>query len=89
MAKGVSKELEREIRNILEKFVAFPLGTEGYPRWTGSEPEREATEYLIDIGVFEALPDDTSSLPYFRENRRYDTIRLTAYGREYYERLTT
>ena len=48
MAKGVSKELEREIRNILDKFVGFPLATEGYPRRTDSESEREATEYLID-----------------------------------------
>ena len=56
MAKGVSKELEREIRSILDKFVGFPLGTEGYPRRTDSEPEKEATEYLIDIGFLRPCP---------------------------------
>ena len=83
MAKGMSKELDREIRLVLGKFLSFSLGTEGYPRRPDNPREREAIEYLIDVRALEALTNAT-----FDNIRAFDTVRITAYGREYYKKLT-
>ena len=74
MVSGVSKELENEIRKVLEEsvnaspgsFIITTMGTELL--------EYDAVRYLEDIGAFE----QTGSGSY----------RLTAYGREYWNRLT-
>ena len=75
MASGVSKQLESEIRRLLEESVNaspgnFYSGSQGLSSLTF-----EALRYLADIGAFE----------------RYGTgsYRLTAQGRDYWEKLNT
>ena len=72
MARGVSKELEREIRNTLELFIE---ANPGYVRHaSGNEPGlmQEALSYMADIDVLAS-------------GRNY--YRLTAKGREHREKL--
>ena len=82
MAKGVSKELDREIRLFLGKMIDMEPGSNAIPLPRGKAIANEAIKYLTDLGVLELLPG----------NSRFHipaTVRVTAYGREYYERLTT
>ena len=72
MVKGVSRELEREIRNTLELFIE---GNPGYRfHISGNEPglTKDVLAYLADIDVLEGGMSE---------------YRLTAEGRDYWEKL--
>ena len=75
MSKAMSKELEKEIRNILEGIMNEQPGY----RLSASPGERslrmDSVRYLDDIGALES-------------EREGHARRITAYGREYYEKLT-
>ena len=75
MARGLSKDLEAEIHSQLGTLISAKPGT--YIGIFLGTPmlEREATFYLRDLGAFEELSSR-------------GTYRLTAYGREYWEKLT-
>ncbi len=75
MSRRLPKELEKEICSKLNDLVngkpGFMIGTH-----LNMEPlEREAINYLHDIGAFEGLGSG-------------GTYRVTAYGRKYWEKLT-
>ena len=75
MAKGVPRELDKAIRKLLGDLVNAKPGSFIVATF-GTDPlERDAMHYLRDIGAFE----DVSS----------GGFRLTAYGREYWERINT
>ena len=76
MARGLSKKLENEIRSQLSTLVNAEPGT--YIGITLGTPllQREATFYLRDLGAFEELASG-------------GTYRLTANGREYWEKITS
>ena len=73
MVKGVSKELEREIRRVLEESVNEKPGRFRSIRQGIDQLEYEAIHYLADVGAFE----QTGS----------GSFRLTAYGRDYWDQL--
>ena len=73
MTRGVSKELESEIYKILEKSVNAKLGSIVMVPLDGDRSEYAAAHYLADIGAF--------------EQRGTGSFRLTAYGRDYWEKL--
>ena len=73
MVKGVSRELEREIRRVLEESASenpsrFRTIRQGIDRL-----EYEAIHYLADVGAFEQAGSGS--------------FRLTASGREYWDQL--
>ena len=73
MTRGVSKELEKEIhRNLKESVNAIPGSFIFTPMGT-DRLKIDAIRYLADIGAFEQT--DTG------------IFRLTAYGRDHWERL--
>ena len=74
MSRGITGELEREIRSQLSKMVHGEPGTMIFISLGTPSLEREATNYLHDIGAF--------------ENLGHGNYRVTAYGREYWEKLT-
>ena len=73
MTRGVSKDLESEIYKILEKSVNAKLGSIVMVPLDGDRSEYAAAHYLADIGAF--------------EQRGTGSFRLTAYGRDYWEKL--
>ena len=76
MSKAMPKELKREIRRIIETYFQEEPGYR-FPLYGESPPlTRDAVLYLEEIGVL------------IRENGP-GYRRLTAIGREYYEKLTT
>ena len=91
MSRGVSKELNVEIRRVLEEAVESKPGSKAIVRQLyevigndslGNDPLRNlAIEYLIDRKVFEPRP--------ITPGLQGETIRVTAYGREYWEKIST
>ena len=75
MSRGVSKELEWEIRFVLTELVNGRLGAMEYTLANTEPLRRDAINYLADI---DALRDEGVG-----------NYRLTAYGREYWEKLTS
>ena len=73
MAKGISNELENMIRSELSDLVHGGLGSMAITHLNTDPLERDAIEYLVDIGAF--------------ENVGTGSFRLTAYGRDYWEKL--
>ena len=73
MVKGVSKELDEKVREVLEESVNENPGRYGTIRQGIDRLEYEAIHYLADLGAFE----QTGS----------GNFRLTAYGREYWDKL--
>ena len=73
MTRGVSRELRREIHSVLGTLVGASPATFIVTRMDTPPLERDATNYLNDIGAFER----TSAGNY----------RLTAFGREYWDRI--
>ena len=73
MTRGVSKDLESEIYKILEKSVNAKLGSIVMVPLDGDRSEYAAAHHLADIGAF--------------EQRGTGSFRLTAYGRDYWEKL--
>ena len=71
---GVSKELQREIRSVLGDLVNGKPGGRIMVHLNMNPLTRDAINYLDDIGAFEKM--GTSA------------YRVTAFGREYYEKLT-
>ena len=75
MVRGVSKELENEIHRVLEESVNARPGN-FIPNPQGIDRLRyDAILYLEDVGAF--------------EQTRSGSFRLTAHGREYWDRLNT
>lgn len=74
MSRGVSKELENEIHRTLEEYVNAKPGSYATTPISTDRLTLDAVHYLADIGAFEKI--GTGS------------YRLTAYGREYWEKLT-
>ena len=75
MKKGVSKELRDEIQYVLSALLNAEPATSVAIVLKTPNLERDAINYLRDIRALE----DTGTGSY----------RLTAYGREYWERITT
>ena len=73
MPRGVSKELESEIRNLLTELVNGEPGAFIAPSMGTGPLKIDAMHYLKDIGAFE------------REGS--GSYRVTAFGREYWEKL--
>ena len=74
MSAAMSKELKGKIRNVLEDLVNGKPGAVLLITM-GSDPiTRDAANYLDDIGVLQRLEH---------------SWRLTAYGREYWDRINT
>ena len=76
MAKAMPKELRREITRVLEKELNRRPGTEPMTRLSIDSLTNQAVEHLIDLGVLKDSSPDS------------DYLRVTAYGREYYGKLT-
>ena len=74
MAKGVSRELERESRDVLKSLIEGKPGTKKAMTFGISPSEGDAIAYLTDIGAL------------VREGH---AVRVSAYGREYWERINT
>ena len=70
----MSRELEREIRSKLDSLVNGKAGTRAFTHLNIDPTERDAIDYLHDVGALDHL--GTGS------------FRVTAYGREYWEKLT-
>ena len=77
MAKAMPNQLKQEIRKVLRQLVTPQSGTEQLTRHFNEQVTNEAIEYLMDLGALMILFPDS------------DYVRVTAYGREYYEKLTT
>ena len=76
MAKGVSKELRTEIRKLLGDLINAPEPDSFITSTEGSGSlEVEAMRYLRNKGAFESAGSSG--------------FRITSYGREYWEELTT
>ena len=75
MAKGVSKELRAEYRKHLGDLIYAEPGSFITTTFGTDSLEYEAMRYLSDIGAF--------------ENAGSGSFRLTAYGREYWDQITT
>ncbi len=73
MARGISKELENEIRGQLTQLVNAEPGRFLITGQGADSLELDAMHYLEDIGAF--------------ERRGSGSYRMTAYGREYWEKL--
>ena len=73
MARGISKDLENTIRSELSDLVNGGPGSMAFTHLNIDPLERDAIEYLVDIGAF--------------ENVGTGSFRLTAQGREYWEQL--
>ncbi len=73
MDKGVSKELENMIRSELSDLVNGGPGSIVFTHLNIDPLERDAIQYLVDIGAF--------------ENVGTGSFRLTAQGRAYWEQL--
>ncbi len=78
MAKGVSKELEREVRRVLETSILREPGTRDFFNSETPQITVAAVRYLGDIGALS-----------IKENPggRVAVYSVTANGRAYYERL--
>ena len=74
MVKGVSKELRQEIHRILEEQINGEPGTFVFLSMGTGGITFDAVHFLEDLGVL------------FHSNSAY---RLTAYGREYWDRMNT
>ncbi len=74
MPKAISRELQQEIRKVLEEQINGESGTVVVLHMGDNPITFDAVNYLGDIGVLE---------------RREHHWRLTAYGREYWERINT
>ena len=75
MDKGVPKELRREIRSVLAELVNGEPGGIIPMRLNMDSLRRDAINYLDDIGAF--------------ENVGTSGYRVTAFGREYWDKLNT
>ena len=75
MAKGVSKELKREIRSVLGDLLNGEPGGMISVHLNINPLTRDAINYLDDIRAF--------------ENIGTGTYRVAAFGREYWERINT
>ena len=75
MARGISKELEKEIRKVLEELVNSEPGGFNAPTFATPALELDAVHYLADIGAF--------------RKEGAGSYRLTAQGREYWEKINT
>ena len=74
MTKGVSKALRKEIRAVLQAYVSKKQG-DRLKVSTGEESLKgNAERFLEDIGALEMIKDR-------------DEMRITATGREYYDKL--
>ena len=80
-AKAMPKQLRNEIRSVLEHFIEW--NREAVPITLPSvDPLRvEAVRYLVDIGALEPQTLLSNLAPQY--------FRVTASGREYWEKLTT
>ena len=74
MSKTMPKELNQEIRNTLETLIEGKPGTRIFLTLGTSAEQGDAIAYLTDIG---ACVNEGHS------------VRVSAYGREYWERLNT
>ena len=73
MVRGLSKKLENEARNLLTQLVNAEPGS-FIVGTLGTDPlEFDAMRYLEDVGAFEKVGSGS--------------YRVTAYGRDYWERL--
>ena len=75
MSKGVSKELKTEIHRVLGDMVSGGPATRFSLNSATGPLQRDAAIYLSDKGAF--------------KQTNTGTYRLTAYGREYWDRLNT
>ena len=75
MGKGVSKELRAEYRKLLGDLIYAEPDSFITTTFGTDSLEYEAMRYLRDIGAF--------------ENAGSGSFRLTAYGREYWDQITT
>ena len=82
MAKGKSKKLNEAIRAVLEEEIIREPDAPAKTRHSNDPLTNRANAYLIDLGVFEEIVFQGDELI-------LSTIRITAYGREYYEKETT
>ena len=73
MVRGISKELDEKVREVLERSISADPGSFTFVS-LGTDPlKHDAILYLRDVGVFE----ETSS----------GSFRLTAHGREHWDQL--
>ena len=82
MPKAMPKELRGEIRDVLERQIEGEPGSRVVLGLSSSGIKRDAVGYLADIGALEFV--GKSSFPSMARS----SFRLTAYGREYYGKLT-
>ena len=75
MAKGVPKELRVAYRKHLRDLVYAKPGTFIATSISTGPLDNDALQFLTDIGAFERTPTGS--------------YRLTAYGREYWDQITT
>lgn len=80
MSKGMSKELKQEICDVLLEAINRQPGSSPIDLRGNSDLRGQAIRYLVDKGAFATLGD---SYPAFTMTR------LTAYGRELYDELTS
>ncbi len=73
VGRGLSNDLENEVRKLLTQLVNAEPGGFIIPRLRGNPLELEAMRYLEDIGAFEKVGSGS--------------YRVTAHGREHWERL--
>lgn len=73
MGKGVSKELRQEIRRVLEEQINGGPGTYVTLSFGTDSIKVDAVNFLADLGVLGGE----------------GTYRLTAFGREYWDRINT
>ena len=74
MSKAMSNELRKEVRSSLGALVNAEPGTFIFINLATPDIDRDAINYLNDIGALQDIGTGT--------------FRLTAYGWEYYEKLT-
>lgn len=75
MSKAMPKEPKREIRDVLDEYLSKGPGYRYRLNNDTPQMRKDAFIFLSDIGALETL--------------ERDLFRLSAYGREYYEKLTT
>ena len=75
MAKAMSEELRGEIRRILKEQIDGEPGCRVFLDFSSQEITHDAVGYFKDKGVLEV--------------ERAGAYRLTAYGREYWDRINT
>ncbi len=79
MSEAMPGWLQVHIKAVLHEVLTILPGTERYRIPMDGTPDSEAVKYLLDIGALEI-----EEIPVLHIH----SLRATAYGREFYERLT-